>query len=190
MQIERQVGPERVPVGTGLSLGAHVGLDEARRRLDFEPALPSRGDLGAPDAVYVGDVPTGGRVTLAYAPRSGLPVTGTTGVGLLLTEFHAAIPEAVIRKTLAAGTDVEPVSVDGEPGYWFSGEPHVLTLADTHGRFFTDRARLAANTLLWQRGNVTYRLESALTRDEATRIAESLPTPGGPARSNRGTPGH
>jgi hypothetical protein len=174
VQIEQQHGPPRVPAGSGLSLGAPVGLDEARRRIDFELALPSRGDLGAPDAVYVDDDPTGGRVTLAYAPRDGLPVTGTTGVGLLLTEFHARIPEPVIRKTLAAGTEVEQVTVDGDPGYWFSGEPHVLTLADADGDFFTDRARLAGNTLLWQRGSVTYRLESALARDEAVRIAESL----------------
>jgi hypothetical protein len=122
----------------------------------------------------VADVPTGGRITLAYAPQVGLPATGITGVGLFLTEFHAGISEPVIRKTLAAGTDVAQVSVDGAPGYWISGESHVLTLADADGQFFTDRARLAGNTLLWQRGSVTYRLESALTRDEAIHIAESL----------------
>jgi hypothetical protein len=176
VQIEQRDGPERVPVGSRLSLGVRVGLDEARRRVDFKLALPSRVVLGAPDAVFVGNVPPAGRITVAYAPRVGLPTTGTTGVGLLLTEFHASIPEPVIRKTLTVGTELQQVVVEGAPGYWISGEPHVLTLADAHGRFFAARARLAANTLLWQRGTVTYRLESALSRDEAIRIAQSLTT--------------
>jgi hypothetical protein len=174
VQIEPQQDSAGVPVGSSLSLGTRVTLDEARRRVDFEIALPSRAHLGTPDAVYLGDVPAGGQVTLAYAPRAGLPVTGTTGVGLLLTEFQAGISEAAIRKTFQAGTGVQQVTVDGETGYWFSGEPHVLTFADADGRFFTDRTRLAGNTLLWQRGAVTYRLESALTRDQTIRVAESL----------------
>ncbi len=174
MQIEQHDGPARIPPGARLSLGTRVSLNEARRRVDFDLAVPPHSESGAPDALYVGDVPTAGRVTLAYAPRAGIPVTETTGVGLLLTEFHATIPEPVIRKTLTAGTNVEQVTVDGDPGYWISGQPHVLTLADKNGRFFTDHARLAGNTLLWQHGGVTYRLESALSRNEAIRIAESL----------------
>lgn len=163
-----------LPVGSGLSLGTRVELDEARRRIDFELALPARSQLGTPDAVYLGDVPHKGRVTLAYAPRAGLPKTGTTGVGLLLTEFHATIPEPVLQKTLAAGTNLEQVTVDGAPGYWFSGAPHTLSLADSNGNYFTDQTRLAGNTLLWQRGQVTYRIESALPRAKAIRIAASL----------------
>ena len=34
--------------------------------------------------------------------------------------------------------------------------------------------RLAENTLLWERGGVTYRLEAQVTRDEAIRIASSF----------------
>ncbi|MDQ1431431.1 MAG: hypothetical protein QOF40_2033 [Actinomycetota bacterium] len=182
VQIDQQHTPAHPPTGSSLDLGAPVDLDEARRRVSFDVALPSRDRLGAPDAAYVGDVPRAGRITLAYAPRSALPATATTGVGLLLTEFHADIPEPVIRKSLAAGTGVEQVAVDGAAGYWFSGAPHVLTLADADGQFFTDRSRLAGNTLLWQRGSVTYRLESSLTRDEAIRIAESLSTDHGSSR--------
>jgi hypothetical protein len=174
VEIERRPGPAHAPVGSELSLGVRVSVDDARRRVDFELDLPSRSGLGAPDAAYVGDVPSGGRVTFAYVPQDGLPAAGTTGVGLLLTEFHARIPEAVIRKTLAAGTEVEQVTVDGELGYWFSGAPHQVTLADADGKFFADDARLAGNTLLWQRGPVTYRLESALAREDAIRVAESL----------------
>ena len=36
--------------------------------------------------------------------------------------------------------------------------------------------RLAGNTLIWTHGPFTYRLESALGRDEALALAESVPT--------------
>jgi hypothetical protein len=35
--------------------------------------------------------------------------------------------------------------------------------------------RMAANTLVWARGGVTYRIESGLSKTDAFRIASGLP---------------
>jgi Domain of unknown function (DUF4367) len=76
-------------------------------------------------------------------------------------------------KKLSGAGEVQFLTVAGGPGYW---------LPTTHQLFYTDRsgtpqqeqARLAGSTLIWQQGDVTYRLEGQLTRDQAIRIAESM----------------
>ena len=48
---------------------------------------------------------------------------------------------------------------------------HEFLYLDANGNPQPDTARLAANTLLWERDGVTYRLESALDRDAALALA-------------------
>ena len=69
---------------------------------------------------------------------------------------------------------VEQVTVGGEPGYWFSGEPHFFAYRDAAGTLREEQTRLAGNTLIWQRGDLTLRLEGELPKEEAIRIAESM----------------
>lgn len=114
--------------------------------------------LGAPDGVYrSGDV-----VTLLYGTSER--------VRLLVTQISASgfTPE-VGKKLAATGTRVEFVEIAGSvgPGVWITGRPHLVSLPG-------GRARLASNTLIWQRGSVTIRIEGAETIAQATRIAESL----------------
>ena len=52
------------------------------------------------------------------------------------------------------------VSVAAEPAIWLE-RPHELMYVDRAGQWRTETARLAAQSLLWQRGAVTYRLEGA-----------------------------
>ena len=135
---------------------------------------PGGSRFGPPDEVYVADTSHGNRATLLYAPRVGLPPTASDNVGMLITEFRAEIRDNVISKRFGAGTQLEQVTVNGGTGYWFSGEPHVVGFADRNGRFFEDESRLAGNTLIWEQGPLTFRLESALSKDEAIRVAEAL----------------
>jgi hypothetical protein len=172
-RIERRVTPPS-NVGTTLNLGARVSLAEARREIAFDVLLPAPDRFGPPDEVYVGSAPSGGRVTLLYRSGPDLPPAAPTGVGLLLTEFRAEIDEGFINKFVVNGGELDEVSIDGAPGYWFEGEPHVVSFADANGRDFADNSRLAGNTLIWERGPLTLRLESALSKAEAIRIAESL----------------
>jgi Domain of unknown function (DUF4367) len=156
-----------------LGLGDRVTLEEARRRVDWPVLVPVAG-LGQPDAVYVNEaVPSGGRVDLVYRARPGLPASPFTDVGLLITGFRGQPTPEFLKKVTAMGV-VEQVTVGGEPGYWFSGEPHFFTYRDAAGTLREEQTRLAGNTLIWQRGDLTLRLEGELPKEEAIRIAESM----------------
>jgi Domain of unknown function (DUF4367) len=157
-----------------LGLGERVTLEEARRRVDWPVLVPGAAGLGRPDAVYVDEVvPSGGRVDLVYRARPGLPASPFTDVGLLITEFQGQPTPEFLKKVTRLGV-VEEVTVGGEPGYWFSGEPHFFTYQDAAGTLREEQTRLAGNTLIWQRGDLTLRLEGELPKEEAIRIAESM----------------
>jgi hypothetical protein len=72
---------------------------------------------------------------------------------------------------------VEPVTVDGREGVWLEGGPHTVTFLDEDGEPVVDHTRLAGNTLIWERGSLTLRLESELTKEEAVRIADVVVIP-------------
>jgi hypothetical protein len=159
--------PSPVP-GAGLGLGTRVSLDEARARFGAAVLVP---DLSAPDAIYV--MPN--EVTLVYAPRPGLPASAQTrGLGLIMTQFRASIDQTLLgQKGLGPNTRLEEVQIAGKRGLWIDGAPH-LFLRATGGVIRDYPPRLAGNTLLWEQDGVTFRLESALDRDAAIRIAESV----------------
>ena len=156
------------------SLGERVSLSEARQRVSFRVRVSSLAELGSPDEIYVDDEPSGGRVTSLYSARPGLPASSATGVGLLATQFHAAFDEDFVLKEAGPGTRVEQVSVGGDPGYWIEGEPHIVLYVDENGMNFPDTVRLAGNTLLWERGGITFRLEADFSKQQALRIAASF----------------
>jgi hypothetical protein len=176
-----QVGGPTPPTATttpgarlDLGLGRRVTLDEARRRVDWPVLVPSAPGFSQPDAVFVDEaLPAGGRVDLVYRARPGLPASQFTDAGLLITEFQGRPTPEFLKKVAVMGV-VEEVTVGGEPGYWFSGEPHFFTYVDARGGFREERTRLAGNTLIWQRGDLTLRLEGQLPKEEAIRIAESM----------------
>lgn len=161
-------------LGRLLSLGDRVTLAEAKRTVSFPVRLPSLPGPDSPDEVYVDDEPSGGRVTAVYAPRRGLPRASTTNVGLLVTQFRARIDEEFVVKEAGPETRVEQLSVGGSPGFWVEGEPHILVYVDENGIPFPDSVRLAGNTLLWERNDVTFRLEADVSKEQALRIATSF----------------
>jgi hypothetical protein len=157
-----------------LGLGQRVTLEEARRRVGFPVLVPGAAGFRQPAAVYVNEaVPVGGRVDLVYRARPGLPASPFTDVGLLVTEFRGQPTPDFIKKVARAGL-VEEVTVDGQPGYWFSGEPHFFTYLDATGQVRDEQTRLAGNTLIWQRGDLTLRIEGEITRQEALALARSM----------------
>ena len=145
-----------------LLLGERISLDEARERVDFDVVVPDA--LGEPDEVWWQGSPPGGMVSFVYG--------SSTEPRALVTEFRGTVREVVFKKA-AAGTRIEPVEVDGQPGYWLSGEPHVFSYFDRRGEFRQELVRLAGNTLLWERGALTMRLEASISKAEALAIARS-----------------
>jgi len=157
-----------------LGLGQRVTLEEARRRTGFPVLVPGAAGFQQPDAVFVDPaVPGGGRVDLVYRARPGLPASSFTDAGLLITEFRGQPDPGFLKKIVVAGL-VQGVTVGGQPGYFFSGEPHFFSYQGADGQFREERTRLAGNTLVWQRGELTLRLEGEVSQAEAVRIAESM----------------
>jgi len=66
------------------------------------------------------------------------------------------------------------VDVAGRRGYWLSGKPHEFVYWDKNGDFRQEIVRLAGNTLVWERGPLTLRLEADINRSEALEIARSM----------------
>lgn len=162
------------PVATGLDLGERVTLSEARARAPFPVLVPGLLDLGEPDEVYFDPLPGEGQVSIVYEASPALPAARGTRVGLLVNEFRGGVDDIYFKKVAGPGTELEAVEVDGSPGFWIEGAPHILYYVDSNGAPVTETVRLAANVLLWEQGGVTFRVESALTRAEALVIAESL----------------
>jgi hypothetical protein len=161
------------PLGSGLDLGKRVTLAQVQGLVPFEIVFPA--ELGPPDEVYLRTGFVEDQVILLYRARPGLPQARLTGAGLLFTEFQARVDtEFVQGKILFLGaTSVEAVTVNGDPGYWIQGEPHEIQYFDPSGSQVPDRTRLAGNVLLWQHGDVTFRIEADIGKAQALRIAES-----------------
>ncbi|MFJ5989674.1 hypothetical protein [Lentzea sp. NPDC092896] len=125
-----------------------VSLDQAREQMPFEIHLPV--ELGEPDKITVHE---GRFVTLHY---------GT----LRLDQFDGTISSTIGKLIHQDG--VEQIN----DRIWIP-YPHVFFYIDRDGQWHTEEPQAAAQTLLWQRGQVTNRLEGDLTRERALKISES-----------------
>ncbi len=116
-------------------------------------------ELGAPDSVYR----DGEFLWLFYdEPRA------------LFTQFRGSTSPDLIKKVAGPDTTVEPVEVDGEPGYWLGGAAHVLFYLHPTGDVRDAPMRLAGPTLVWERGDLTLRLEADVSKSRALAIARSV----------------
>jgi hypothetical protein len=158
---------------TPLYLGRLTTLEEAQRTVRFTIVVPP--ELGTPDAVYVASGPPGGEVALAYKPRPGIPLVGETALGVLVTEFRGDLVPGFITKEVGPGTTLEETSVNGDPGWWIAGQPHMIIVRTSPGDSRPEILRLASNTLVWEHGGVTYRIESGLSKADAMRLAAGVP---------------
>lgn len=163
------------PLGKRLGLGSPTTLSDARPKVSWRIAIPSQ--LGRPDEVYLqttGEAPSQGEVTLVYSARPGIPVSGQTGVGVLITEARGTVDQNFFGKVIGNGTTLEDVSVGGHQGYWISGQPNVFFFVDAAGNFRNETMRLATNTLILDYGGTIVRIEGDLTKEQALQIAASL----------------
>ena len=85
--------------------------------------------------------------------------------GALLYELRTG-DAALIKKVAGSAADVAYVSVGGSPGLWI-GTRHAVFLPG-------GRARAAGHVLVWQRGELTLRLEARVTRAAAVALAQKV----------------
>lgn len=148
-----------------------TSVADASRLAGFAVREPAA--LGAADEIYVELAPV--RVTLVYRARQGMPVTALPGISALVVEFKGSLDAPILGKAIGPGTTLEAVPLSsGNAAYWLAGKPHQFFYRDSTGNIQPDTLRLAGNTLLWDAGGITYRLEAQVTRDEAVRIASSF----------------
>jgi hypothetical protein len=153
-------------------------LAQAGSLAGFDVVLPTR--LGDPAGVWTGPTPpdTLGtapvtRVVLAWAPTPALPAVRGLPWGAVLMEFPGDATLAGKSVYEGAPGGIQGVTVEGREGLWVTGE-HTITLADPDGRAPVE-LRVTGNVLLWQRGDLTLRLETALGLPAALQIAASFP---------------
>ena len=133
------------PASLRMSLGARVSRAEARRL------------LGRPFAVQIGPV---------YA--SGPAVSTLLPDDVVFSEANVGAGPEILKKYAGGATVVDFLQVGGAPALWIHGFRHVFLAPTLPPRY-------AGNTLVWQRGPITYRLEGkGLTRAGAVALAQRL----------------
>ena len=153
--------------GARLELGEREGsLADAEAAAGFQALVPA--SLGQPDAVYYR---SRGVITLVYRPRPGLPPSSDPEVGALVMEAHA-VDSPSFGKLVDGGGRVEPVTVNGGPGFWITGAPHGFFLYRDGGQ--VDRFRLAGDVLIWNQAGLVVRIESGLDRTAALKTAGTV----------------
>lgn len=161
------------PLAIRESLGKRSTVEEARAALGADLLIPR--SLGLPDEVYLGNTKVGGvRAALVYvANGTRKPMSGD--IALIVTEWRGVLDEGFATKWLPQeGGYVETVAVGRENGYWFSGTPHVFQYLDEINGIRRDVFRLVGDVLVWQHGQVIYRIESPIGREATIKLGEEI----------------
>ena len=152
-------------LATRLALGERVAPDALDARV---PSV-----LGEPDEAYSSR--SGEVITLVYASGPDLPELAGTRIGLLVQQINGSLERERIEKLIVeVGAGITELEVDGAPGYWIEGPPHLIRYRGPSGEERSEMTRLVGDTLVWQQGDVLYRMESGLGLDETRHIAESI----------------
>jgi hypothetical protein len=136
-----------------LDLGARTSLATARKSVPYH-VLTSK-LLGKPEEVRV----RFDQVAFVYDDHK-----------LVLLQSEGTF----FTKEVGPGTHVDRFRLNGEEALWVSGARHFFGYIDTNGQSRPAELYLAGNALIWQRNELTLRLEGKLSRAEAVRIARSF----------------
>ena len=155
--------PSPTPLSSLLDLAGEMTLATAQKRTGFPIRLPAYpADLGPPQRVFFQDI-GGPAVILVWLDPNQLE------------RVHLSLHE------LGPGTYgnkgeprlIQETTVKGQPAYWTTG-PYILQIRRGNQTDFDIRRLVEGHVLLWVEGEITYRLETELTLEEAVRMAESL----------------
>jgi hypothetical protein len=162
--------PSATATARPFALCCETTLAEAKRRARFTILLPPN---ETPSRVYFQQFDEFGnaqQVILLFgdpaAPTYSLYEAESMVYGKLLFVFGKEVSE---------GTLLAETSVNGHDARWIAGAPHLLVYLDPQGTPVPRSDRTVdANTLVWEIGDLTLRIETRLSQEEAIRFAESL----------------
>ena len=153
---------EEEPQGVAEEIvGTPTSLRQAQELAGFEVRLPTYPTgVGEPEEVLV----------QRFGERTGVMlVYERPGLAFSLLETRGSI-----IKGLGFEATVEPVPVGSGTGLWLQGQ-RVVRYLDEAGNPIQESQRVTdVNTLIWEDGELLFRLEGDLSQEEAIRIAESL----------------
>ncbi len=154
VEVQRVETQPRAPVRPP-ALGQQVSFATAQRRVDF-PLLSPRD----PFTAYVDE-----------------PMVNLRWKRYVLSQWRGEqLPFA--QKQLGPGSQTVGVDVRGEPGLWITGARHEIIYRDPKtGQIEAKSRRLAGNVLIWEAGEITYRLEGARSVADARAVARNLKGP-------------
>jgi hypothetical protein len=142
-------------------LAGETTLANAKQRVSYPISLPAFPvDLGEPDHVFVQDADGSITILVWLDPQDSTRI---------LLSLHL-IPEGswVIHKS--EPVTVQETLVNGQRAAWAVG-PYPLMLSNGNLEF---TRLIDGHVLIWAEGEITYRLESGVSLEEAVKIAESL----------------
>jgi len=143
------------------NIAGKTTLEDAQRKVNFPILLPTHpAELGNPDVVFVQNL-DGEMVILVWLepeqPKN------------ILMSLHM-IPRGSWAVGKVEPTVIQETQVNGHRAIWAVG-PYPLILSNGDTQFMR---MIEGQVLIWADGDVTYRLESDLSLEEALKIAESL----------------
>lgn len=142
-------------------LAGEMTLEEAQRNVDYPILLPAYPpDLGSPDRVFVQDADGAMTILVWIDPQKPDEV---------LMSLHF-LPSGSWAVKKIEPTRIQETEVNGQRAIWAIG-PYPVRYSNGD----IDFTRLVdGHVLIWAQGDVTYRLETRLSLEEAVRVAESL----------------
>jgi hypothetical protein len=152
-----------LPLPTSVDPGATpvTSVPAAATLAGFDPALPGGSD---PNATYVARY---GETTGIILEYDGFTLWQVPTAGSFEGSFDKGVPSPAT---------IEDVAVNGRPGRWISRGPHHVGFVTAAGEYLGATQRtVERNTLIWNSGDVLYRLETDLPLQDALAIASELP---------------
>ncbi len=141
--------------------GRSVPVDAVQSSVPFRVRMIS--SLGAPDDARVRPDITGGMVTFAYG-----------GGRILLTQWRSTDVHARIALVPVSGA-AEDVTVGDLPALWIEGSARgTFTLIGADGAVHRESFDVGAGVLLWKDDAMTFLLQGAGSKADATRLAAAV----------------
>lgn len=142
-------------------IAGETSLSDAQNRVSYAILLPTYPpDLGEPDYVYVQDAEGYMTILVWLDPRQSDQV-------LMSLHFLPAGSWAIDKQQPQV---IDVTRVNGKRALWTIG-PYPLRLYNGELEF---KRLIVGHVLIWEDGDITYRLETDLSMEEAVKIAESL----------------